>query len=666
METKRPDTSLLLGLWRAILADYAAVYPVDKPDCEKDYIHLTRLLEKRGIGFFTLDLPLAGAIFDRALDEGRLPVLQTPGMTRRWNRSPIPKLFSAIWLRCFDRNGYLLDNVDPFVILILRTLLNGGKKVRMETTNKRKYSAYKEYFDIESQLEPVSDFWDQEPSQAQTSDTDRFTALASDTGLFTTLTPLEREFWANLDRVAGEVSTSLGFFSPDEVVGRHGPGSVSDLSRRNVRKYEFPTWSPRLESLFPWSLHAQSSYDSNLENSVPVWHPSEEEYHSSLFDVPKTQKGPRLIAKEPTGSQWIQQGVTDLLRQAVQRSPIGACIDFFDQEPSRQLVLRASRDGRSATIDLSSASDRLTANVVSRTFRANLSLLRILNATRTRYIRNTIDRTQPDLLKIRKFAAMGSALTFPIQSIVFSTIALGTGSFLTKRSWRELVSEVRVYGDDIIIPVAWVETFNKVLERLGLQVNTRKSYSGKNFRESCGMDAFRGDDVTPAYVRWLKAGPQGDSLAGYIETCNNFFRKGLWRASNFLATAGHVDRKVAVVPEGSPCLGLVSFCRNLSPSLLRRRKWDEATQQWRLKVPRITVRKERPITEDPVNGTLEFFTTHRRAPNWRDILFPASFDAEVGSLPERLINGGRAVIRTVWIPEGFVTPRVERIRDLLL
>jgi hypothetical protein len=57
-----------------------------------------------------------------------------------------------------------------------------------------------------------------------------------------------------------------------------------------------------------------------------------------------------------------------------------------------------------------------------------------------------------------------------------------------------------VFGDDIIVPSECAEFVIDDLESFGLLVNRTKSFWRGAFRESCGVDAYNGVDVTP--VRW--------------------------------------------------------------------------------------------------------------------------------------------------------------------
>jgi hypothetical protein len=101
---------------------------------------------------------------------------------------------------------------------------------------------------------------------------------------------------------------------------------------------------------------------------------------------------------------------------------------------------------------------------------------------------------------------MGSALTFPIEAMVFTTavfmgIEKSLGTQLTKKDIRSFYGRVRVYGDDIIVPVDHVHSVISSLESLGLKVNTGKSFWNGKFRESCGGDYYDGVDVSIVRIR---------------------------------------------------------------------------------------------------------------------------------------------------------------------
>jgi hypothetical protein len=94
------------------------------------------------------------------------------------------------------------------------------------------------------------------------------------------------------------------------------------------------------------------------------------------------------------------------------------------------------------------------------------------------------------------YAPMGNATTFPVQSLVFWSICVAA---LQRRGLHQ-PGAVFVFGDDIIVRSECAEIVIDALESFGLLVNRSKSFWRGAFRESCGVDAFNGVDVTP--VRW--------------------------------------------------------------------------------------------------------------------------------------------------------------------
>jgi hypothetical protein len=479
----------------------------------------------------------------------------------------IPKLFWGFWNRIFDNDGLLREEPDPNSILFLRQLLYVAKKVELECSPKYLFDTTKEFFHVESTLPIPTPIWECSDrfnrdlcgSFPELFNGHRNNLLDFPDGMGSvsvdTLALLE-----TVQQTADRIASSFGLIHPEDLLPRHGPGVVSDR-RGEGDKFEFPLWSSTLLELFPYDTFGQLNVSDGLENSLPIHYPPEMEWYSRLIAVPKTQKGPRLIAAEPTCNQWIQQAIARWLRIGSRGTLIGTMVDFFDQTPSREAALAASITGSRSTIDLKSASDRLTCTVIQRIFRSNPGILDMLRACRTRYMQNTLDRKFPSLLKLRKFATQGSALTFPIQSIVFSILALGVGKHLEpRRSHRSLAKEVRVFGDDIIVPSTWVPTLKSLLERLWLKVNPAKTHSTGRFRESCGLDAFGGYDVTPAYVRSLRANAlDARLLNGAIDTQNNFYLKGFWRAASFLIRTVPQIRKFPVVPLDARVPGLVIF-----------------------------------------------------------------------------------------------------------
>jgi hypothetical protein len=255
---------------------------------------------------------------------------------------------------------------------------------------------------------------------------------------------------------------------------KHGPGAVSERLK-NWEKSQFPYWSDKLEVLFPFELCGKSAGN---DRDRPINH----ELASRLIWVPKTYKGPRLIAAEPASHQWCQQSILSFMNEQFKKHFKGFFIDLRDQSKSNDLVLSASRDRSLATVDLSDASDRLSCWTVERALRRNPSLLHHLHAARTRLLSDNISQ-EPSFLKLKKFASQGTATTFPVQSLVFLIIAL-TASVNGKITWTKLWklrNQVRVFGDDIILPTPGYERLIRIMDLLGLKVNVAKSYAHGHF-----------------------------------------------------------------------------------------------------------------------------------------------------------------------------------------
>jgi hypothetical protein len=167
-------------------------------------------------------------------------------------------------------------------------------------------------------------------------------------------------------------------------------------------------------------------------------------------------------------------------------------IDLRTQARNQILARKASVDGRHATIDLRNAS-----NLVAK------ALALLLPFEWCRYLDDVRASLFADPLKdgvvprsYEMLSSMGNGATFAFETMLFAAacraIGAKTGDFL-------------VYGDDIIVPSPLADELYGLLGYLGFEVNAEKSFSDPDlrFRESCGLDAYNGTDVTPVYVRSL-------------------------------------------------------------------------------------------------------------------------------------------------------------------
>jgi hypothetical protein len=309
-----------------------------------------------------------------------------------------------------------------------------------------------------------------------------------------------------------------------------------------------PVWHERLEFLFPyWEYALPNARYAHLTQDVSYLSPQEEP-STRLIAVPKTQATPRLIAAEPTVMQYIQQAIATALVPALESNSIaGSFLGFTDQTVNQVMAQRGSKDGSLATLDLSDASDRVANWLVEELFEDYPYFLEGIQAARS----TTCQLPNGEVIPLQKFASMGSALTFPIEAIVFATVSLmgclGTSCpSPLKPAIRRLCGSVRVYGDDIIVPVDKAEEVTELLETFGFKVNRRKSFWTGPFRESCGKEYFYGADVS--VVRAREKFPRSLRCAKELISLSSF-RNQLYNAG-WLDTVEILDEELLTLTRG--------------------------------------------------------------------------------------------------------------------
>ncbi|DAD52138.1 TPA_asm: RNA-directed RNA polymerase [ssRNA phage Gerhypos.1_34] len=364
----------------------------------------------------------------------------------------------------------------------------------------------------------------------------------------------------------------------------HGPGSVADGLRGNA-KWQQSAWPDRLEAVFPYGRWAFNSYLNYLDvlDDGQVADPGAE-IPVKVITVPKTQKTPRIIAVEPTCMQYMQQGVRGVLEKHLFADHnANFAMGYLSQEPNQLLAKRGSIDGSVATLDLSDASDLVSFVLVEKLFASFPSLWEAIDATRSQEARIPELET---IVTLRKFASMGSALCFPVESMVFSAIAFAAvaSARSTPNRWRALkgvTGKVRVYGDDIIVPSTLAQLVVDWLESFGLKVNHNKSFWTGKFRESCGKEYWNGFDVTYAKVRFRMPDPRATLSRNSESVVHTVAFRNTLREKGYLDTVEYLDGILEkllkgvyprVLPE-SPALGRHSNLSEIIPE-----RWDTNTQ----------------------------------------------------------------------------------------
>lgn len=569
---KRASALVDLDLYAAMFDDIATWNPDLRKSFDRDLLRLKNLDDATLATFLMIDLVDTGKIVDKALSVGRLDASKLPQSLGKLVGKGSRAFYRGLFATVFSvETGLLLDDLDPSAVFFLRQALYLSKKVRKECSDASVLAEVREFSSIDSLLRRPTLRWDDSsrlgeiPGGSRLSSLDGYREAAD---LFSDGEECPKVLIRTFDRVCGWVLSQFPIFDWRDLRPGHGPGAVAD-ARSGADKYQFPTWPDKLESVFPFSYYGMPREDLAPDE---VEQPGTQEWPSRLIAVPKTLKAPRLIASEPTAHQFIQHGLMHWLRDNLPK-PLRASISFHDQTPSRDLCRNASMTGDLATVDLSSASDRLSCWVVERAFQYNWDLLTALWACRTTTIRVAVRNStgvligEEDYFFLNKFAPMGSGVTFPVQSIIYACAAVAAlaydrkGNNMSSKALSALFDRVRVFGDDIILPSPSVRSLSLLLSYLQLKINASKTHWTGHFRESCGMDAFRGEDVTPIYLRDFSPGTSGEDLASWVEVSNNFHSAGLWwTADAMLRKLDESKRRLMPVSDRQlSCLTLLTF-----------------------------------------------------------------------------------------------------------
>lgn len=520
----------LTFLWREILANAGILCSTSTL---RDLRTASERIEHEGLSFITITLPKFGADFQKSLDRGFVALDLFAGFRFRGG---LPQFLGGFLELVFDRGtGRLLDSPNIDAIIAVRQVTLAFAKLEHPVTQRRVKAAMKGYVECEQIV------------KAQ--DAARSNELVAD------FQRASRVLW---DEVLFDMENRV---KSGSLIPKHGPGATADRLSGN-RKYYQTQWTWRLERWFPsgdYLLVNDRFYES--VNHVDFLEPGAE-LPVQVIDVPKTMKAPRLIAKEPTCMQYTQQALARPLVELLERHHLlSNFIGFRRQEPNRQMAWEGSLSGELATLDLSDASDRVSNQLVRAMLSDKPSFAGAVDACRSR----TADVRGHGLIRLAKYASMGSALCFPIEAMVFLTIVMVAISKelnrrLTLGLLKELKGQVRVYGDDIIVPARFVDAVITALEAYGLKVNVSKSFWIGKFRESCGGDYYDGTDVTPVRVRRDIPTSRRDveEIASFISTRNQFYERGYWRVAGYM---DNIIRKMVpfpIVEPTSPVFGRFS------------------------------------------------------------------------------------------------------------
>jgi len=215
---------------------------------------------------------------------------------------------------------------------------------------------------------------------------------------------------------------------------------------------------------------------------------------NTIVFVPKSVEKNRIISKEPVALGWYQHGIADCLDRMIKQSSfLKGRVDLHDQAKSQDAAWAGSLFGEYATIDLSNASDSITFTLIKKVVR-HTKLRRALWCTRSQYAKLPNGETIP----LSKFAPMGSAVCFPMETLIFAGMCEMAIRRITGNTSR--MNDYTVYGDDIVIKTIYANELMRILASFHFEVNKTKSFyhvGPVNFREACGEYFVNGTSVRP-------------------------------------------------------------------------------------------------------------------------------------------------------------------------
>lgn len=588
----------LYDLLHGVLTNSLSTIPVSTEAVMNDLRTIHRRVENEGDTFLKITLPEFGKAFFACIELGHIEPSLFPSFRCK---DGTPVLFQGYTALVFDKNSRkLFDQPCIEAIALIRQVTCMFSKIKCDFSPKTKYNAERKFIECDDRISNIY----------ADNDLRRFAAI----------------LWSSVLKDYDDSRSSFLF--------KHGPGAVANPHVKGFTKYLVKDYTQALDRRFPyadcmffnynhWASYIRSEaatcgyssdgslvtfidrprgsssiddlrveqfsisrsgelYSSDQESEIPV----------RVVFVPKTVKGPRTIAIEPAYMQFIQQGIKNFLYQLLESHPLTEkSVNFSDQTRSQRMAAASSISRDYATIDLSDASDSVSWNLVRDVFSVAPEFVADLEASRSKHALLPSGYVKP----LYKYASMGSALCFPIEAMVFYTIALLAyhkvrGIRPSQGSIRHAKDHICIYGDDIIVPTDTVETLYTLLKRYGLKVNAQKSYFRSHFREACGKEYYNGVDITPIYLRVdpFKGGTKHEevasSLSSYYAFRNGMYNIGYWGVVQKLDTAylhGHIFPGYKLHRTNSIYDSESGFIGRRSVLPFEVHKFDKQTQSWR-------------------------------------------------------------------------------------
>lgn len=542
-------------LLAAVLNDIRRLQP-DVKGIDRDIHTIDERYKHEGIGFLTIALPSFADSLHLGLSNGQF---RSPLGFKSSKGSVLPRFLGGLLSNVFEPSSGLVK-LDACVesVMSLRQVLMLFKKVELDECDSDKLH------------------------------TQAISAFLSNDALIgnQVLDPRQEHL---LGAVCRYILPSLSMTDYSQIKYKHGPGAVAENYKSNqkwlgvyngILTDAFDTYLCGYDDFGILDRIDLSSIDPSTssepgDNLFTISANRSFRGSARLVTVAKNSTSRRLITIEPLLNQFVQQGLNTVLRDSISDCRVlSKCLALSDQSKNQELALEGSILLNWSTLDLKSASDLLSLQLVKSVFRHRFEFLEALIKCRTPTA--TLDNVQHNLLK---YAGMGNATTFPIQSIVFATLAItaivdALGKTPTLGLVERIASKhIRVYGDDIIVSTQYAHQVVNWLTSAGLIVNTKKSFLDGYFKESCGVDAYKGVDVTPLYCRFRpdNSSIEASDLERMVSFSNNAWMRGYYSLAEVVKqeVEERLGMRLPLVSATSGSLGWVSRIDAMNPH-----KWD--------------------------------------------------------------------------------------------
>jgi hypothetical protein len=524
-------------------------------DFRRDVATIKRRIHAEGLPFATLSLPtLAQGLFD--LLEGRDATF--PGFLVRGGHPVFLRGLFRVVLNGSEAEK--IKGLDYFYSIVV-----GFKKLKGPYKKSVLAEQFSEFVKVDRELSDIDWF-----------SSDRLPILQ-----------LARQY---VKSVVGDISLDSRKCLP-----RPGPGATNTHVDKHMRYRPHKLYAqiervlPFVDGWYsshPYDVVAQSDHYAKLfMNGI------KNEPTSRFKFVPKTAGKARGICIEENEVQFLQQALRRVITDRISVcSHTKRNLALNDQHVNATLAQMASITKTYATIDMSEASDRVSRELVSWLFQDNKPLHDALMALSTRWIEPPEEADWPGNIRTNKFAPMGSALCFPVMTLVHYALCKAIIRLSAVQDRKAKSRKVYVYGDDIIIHSDCYTAVTDWLPRFGMKLNLTKSFHLSHFRESCGIHALHGHDITPVYVKHIPYQQSHGELFSYLAVEQALFKKGFETTAGLHRSWIKISQgmRMPEVPEDSDLIGFkrpISLFHGLVPQkfaaqVMRRKRWNADLQCW--------------------------------------------------------------------------------------